>query len=224
MALPVNRWMSTWTFQLDAGDAGQDIAEFSLHFGGTSFEPTEGALNTIAEGAYKAWATNMTATRFAAAVSLAGVKSYKYNDAGHVIGIGSFAADEPWHGTSTSPCLPWETSLCLSLYSYTRNTFVTNPRRKRGRIYLPPMSSAQLELANSGYYDDSDLPELFEELVDFVQDAEQDALGVALAPLVVFSRVGQELYEVTDLYIDAKFDSQRRRENRQVAGKLHATL
>jgi len=216
--------MTTWTFQLDAGGAGQDIAELSLHHGGTSFEPPDDQLNNLAQGGYNAWADNMTPTRFAAAVTLAGVKTYRYDAAGHVIGIGSYQDPAPWHGTSTSPCLPWETSLALSLYTYPRGSFVPNPRRRRGRIYLPPMSSAQLELANSGYYSDSDLPNLFEELHDFVQNSGDDALGVALAPLVVFSRVAEALYPVTDLYIDARFDSQRRRENAQVAGKLHIEL
>jgi len=221
---PTNRWMSTWTFQLSGGGAGDDIAQFSLHFGGTAYEPTDDQLNSIAEGAYKAWADNLTSTRFSTAVSLAGTKSYRYNAAGHVIGIGSYADDVPWAGNSGSPSLPWETSLALSLYSYPRNTFVVDPRRKRGRIYLPPMSSAQLNPGNTGFYVDSDLPDLFDELHDFVEDAEKDALGVALSPPVIFSRVGEELYQVTDLYIDAKFDSQRRRQNKETAGKLHLEL
>lgn len=221
---PTNRWMSTWHFELNRAGVVEEEANFSLHFGGTSYEPTDDQLNSIAEGAYKAWDSNVDSGHFTNAVYLVSTKSYRFNSAGKVIGIGSYADATPWAGSHAPPSLPWETSLALSLYSYERGTFVPNPRRRRGRIYLPPMAAGVLDGSNSGYYSDSGISALLTELHAFVQDAEKDALGVALAPPVVFSRVGEALYQVTDLYIDAKFDSQRRRERSEQAGKLHLPM
>lgn len=224
MAFPTNRWMTTWHFELRRSGVLEEEANFSLHFGGTSYEPTDDQLNSIAEGAYKAWDDNAGSGDYTNAVVLASTKSYRYNDAGYVIGIGSFSPDDKWIGTASGASLPWETSLVLSLYSYERGTFVQNPRRKRGRIYLPPMAASRLDTSNSGYYQDSQVDTLLGQLGAFVEDAEKDALGVALAPPVVFSRVGQALYQITDLYLDAKFDSQRRRERSETAGKAHLSL
>jgi len=225
MVFPTNRWMTTWRFALNRAGNEEDEANFSLHFGGTSYEPTDDQLGSIAEGAYNAWVNNTSPTWFTNAVTLAGTKSYRYNDAGHVIGVGGYApSDDFWHGTHAGPSLPWECALVFSLYSYPRGSFQVNPRRKRGRIYLPPFASSMLDTSNSGFVDNGLMDDLLAGMANFLEDAEKDAVGVALAPPVIFSRVGQALYEVTDLYMDAKIDVQRRRQKSESAGSLHLPL
>lgn len=221
---PTNRWMTTWHFELNRSGTVEEEANFSLHFGGTSYEPEDSSLDDLAEGAYKAWKSNMGTSDWTNAVYLYYCRTYKFNAAGKVTAQGQFADPTPWHGTGTGASLPWETSLALSLYSYERGSFVQNPRRRRGRIYLPPMASSVLDTSNSGYYADSQLDDLLGELHSFMLDAGDSAAGVPLAPPVVFSRVGEALYPISDLYIDAKFDSQRRRERSENAGKLHIPL
>jgi hypothetical protein len=217
--------MTTWNFELNRVGVPEDVAQLSLHFGGTSYEPTDQQLGSIAEGGYNAWNENMDAAWFTNAVTLTKVSSYRYNDAGKAIGVGVYQPNDPkWHGTHAGPSLPWETALVCSLYSYPRGSFQVNPRRKRGRIYLPPMAASVLDTSNSGYVSDALVTEILAACANFIEDAEKESLGVALSPPVIFSRVGQELYEVTDLYMDAKIDAQRRRQNSETAGVIHLPL
>ena len=139
---------------------------------------------------------------------------------GHTLREQRYVPPTPWVGTSTQPSLPWETSLCVSLYCYPRGTFQPNARRRRGRFYLPPMSSAVLASNNSGFVADNVAHGVLSQMHDFCRDAWQSYLGVDEAHLGVFSRADSTVYPVVQISLDAKIDSQRRRQNREIAGAL----
>jgi hypothetical protein len=114
--------------------------------------------------------------------------------------------------------LPWETSLAASLYTYPRGTFVPQARRKRGRFYLPPMGADQLDASNSGFFPDATIDAMLAEIVGFLQDSRETDVGAVTGTLGVFSRVDGVIRDVIQVSMDAKYDSQRRRQNRENAG------
>lgn len=225
MAFPLSAYQQRYNFSLTRVGTKEDIAVFSLWqkpLGGAVY--TDSQLAEAAHGGYNAWNTNVDPGKYSAAVTLESVTCTSYDASGKTLFEQNYVAGTPWQGASSGKALPWEVSLAVSLYTYPRGTFVQNGRRKRGRYYLPVQTSNQLANNDSGYYDDSLIAGQLLEQVSFLSDSQQDSLGVQIADLAVFSRMDGVLRPVTDVYIDAKFDSQRRRENREVAGVLHQSM
>lgn len=222
MAIPLNAVEITWTFDLNRDGTQEDIAEFSIWCYDADYAPDQAGLLALAIGGGNAWTDNVATTPWTSNVALATITARNFQANGHTLMEARTAPTNPWAGSGGEPALPWETSLALSLYTYERGTFVTNGRRKRGRIYLPPMSSQTLESSNSGYFSNAALPGLLTRLVDFVGRVGQDGLGVKHTHPGIYSRVDGVVRDITQLSIDAKFDSQRRRQNREVAGILGA--
>jgi len=219
MAVPASAYYLRYNFELKQGSIDQDIAVFGLWMkplGGAEYGDAE--LAHAAEGGYKAWDTNMDVALWGNNVRLQSVTASSYLPNGHTLAERNFVPVTPWTGQSAQKCLPWETSMCVSLYTYERGTFVVDGRQKRGRFYLPPQTAGQLENSNSGFYLNDGLPTLLGMVKDFLIDAQKSDLGVQIADLAVFSRMAGELRPVTKLYMDAKFDVQRRRQNRETAG------
>lgn len=206
-------------FELLALTSPADIAEFSLWMAGVDgAEYGDPQLHSAAIGACHAWQDNVNQNHFSSAVEFSTVTARNFLANGHTNHEQVFVADGSWVGNAAGASLPWETSLCCSLYTYPRGSFIPNARRRRGRFYLPPMSSDQLENANTGFYSDGELPDLLSELQAFLHAAREDMVGVQVGDLVVYSRVDGASNNVTQLSIDAKFDSQRRRQNREPVG------
>lgn len=151
-------------------------------------------------------------------------------------GVALFTGADAWQGAGPKS-LPWETSLCVSLFGYERGIFAANKGRRRGRFYLPPMSSGVLNDVG-GEIDSTPLGYISGCIHDFLNDVQGMTIGgdgVGTAPdyfnLVIMS-IGTPLkplspttFPVTDVYIDSKFDSQRRRERQQPARQtLHTTV
>lgn len=218
---PLDSYSILYHFGLERGATTEDMAEFTLWMTADGGAPGETQLAQIAIGAYSAWQGNMDPEYFTNACYLYRTVARNYNAAGHVIAEGVYAPDPPWIGTADGASLPWSTSLVASLYTYQRGTFVADPRRKRGRIYLPPMAASVLDPSNSGYFENGEMATLIGQVHDFLEEAQQEALGVKVGTLGVFSRMDEEVRDVTNLYMDAKFDVQRRRTNREVAGHLN---
>jgi hypothetical protein len=212
----------TFKFNLTRVGTLEDIAEFTVWCATDGFEPDDAGLLKLAVGAGNAWTDNAGPSYWSDNVSLATITARTFMSDGHTLREQITAPVDPWVGVGSNPALPWESSLVLSLYTYPRGTFISNGRRKRGRIYLPPMSSEWLDNSNSGYFSNTALPGFFANMVDFIGRVGQDDLGVKLTHPVVFSRVDGVTREITQLSIDAKIDVQRRRQNREVAGVLTA--
>lgn len=221
MSTPADAYQLTWNFPLTRVATQEDIAEFSLWFAGVGgAEYGDEQLASAAQGGYNAWVNNMSAGHWCNNVLLDSVTATNYLTTGHILHQQNYVGDGSWVGEHPGPAMPWETALAVSLYTYPRGTFVTHGRRKRGRYYMPPMAAGVLDGSNSGYYSDSALAALLAECKAFLEDAGQDKLGATIGTLSVFSRVDSELRPVSQVTLDAKFDSQRRRENREKAGYL----
>lgn len=220
----------TWTFTLKQGSVAQDIAEFSLWFQyGPGGSAPQSDLDFLAQNGADAWSAQVSPNHYGTNVSLLNCTAKIFDVAGHTLRESQKTPADAWHGVATDACLPWETSLCISLYTYVPDTFVPNGRRQRGRYYLPPMVSTVLEGGNSGFVQNALLPTLLGEQVNFYGKL---YAGAGFDPLVVipivYSRsagkdsdpVPPEFYIVSHLVADAKIDSQRRRQNREDAGRI----
>lgn len=221
MSTPADAYFVRYQFTLIKVNTPEDIAEMGLWFralGGAEYGDPE--LASIAEGAYNAWNAHMNPGLWATNVELSSVVASNYLANGHTLHEQNFVPETPWVGSDSAAAMPWETSLAVSLYTYPRGTFVTDGRRKRGRCYLPPMAASQLDPSNSGFFKNSNFAGLLTAVSAWLNDADQDRLGVQVGRLAVFSRADSETRDVVQISMDAKFDSQRRRQNREIAGHV----
>lgn len=216
---PADLYYVRYNFLLLRGSGQEDICDMGLWMkgvGGAEYDDTE--LASIAVGAYNAWGANVVSGVWATNVKLDSVTASNYLPNGHTLHEQVYVPGTKWVGTDTGAALPWETSLCVSLYTYPRGAFEPQARQKRGRFYLPPMAAAMLDGSNSGFFRNDQFSGFLDTIVGFLGDAQQDQLGVAVGELAVFSRVAGASRKVIQVSADAKFDSQRRRQNREVAG------
>jgi hypothetical protein len=86
------------------------------------------------------------------------------------------------------------------------------------------MSGSSLDTSNSGFYDNGSIAAQLAEQVAFLGDAQQDMVGADVGVLVIYSRVDGVHRDVVQVSMDAKFDSQRRRQNREDAGHLETSF
>jgi hypothetical protein len=112
--------------------------------GGAEYNDAE--LNSAANGAVNAWQNNINQGHYSSAVVFSDVVARNFLANGHTNHEQVAVADGGWVGTASGASLPWETSLCTSLYTYPRGSFVSDARRKRGRYYLPPMTTGPSRL------------------------------------------------------------------------------
>lgn len=218
---PLDLYQLVFRFDLLELTSPADIAEFSLWMAGVDgAEYGDPQLHSAAIGACHAWQDNINQGRFSTAVEFASVTARNFLANGHTNHEQVFDADGGWVGSASGASMPWETSLCQSLYCYPRGSFIPNARRRRGRFYMPPMAATVLDPTNTGFYSNSDLATLHTEVHDFLVAAEKDMVGVKIGDLVVYSRVDGSHNNVIQLSVDAKFDSQRRRQNREPVGHL----
>lgn len=216
---PLDLYVLTFEFSLNRVGTNEDIALFDLSFSGVDgAEYNDTELASAAQGGINSWIANSTKTYWTTNVQFSFVTATNYLANGHINHQQRVPVGATWVGTSDPPALPWETSLAVSLYTYPRGTFVSNGRRKRGRFYLPPMASSALDPSNSGYLHDSSVGPLLSDMHDFLAAAGESGVGVPVGVLGVYSRVDGVVRDVSELSLDAKFDSQRRRQNRESAG------
>lgn len=138
----------------------------------------------------------------------------------------TFDGDDAWSGTATNS-LPWETTVCISLYGYVPGTFTPNKPRKRGRLYLPP-PAASASSGTAGQVFSADLSELVGNVTAFFNAVQGSPLGNTTGPgendyfdLRVISRGTPEKplaptsTPIIVVQADSRIDSQRRREQSQ---------
>jgi hypothetical protein len=157
----------------------------------------------------------MDTTPFPQAMTLHGAKARRVSAAGLTLAEqAAVPSGTAWAGTDPNS-MPWEVAVAMSLYSYTPGTFIPHGRRRRGRCYLGPMGTSNIQGDGPGYIKTAVVTALLGEFKAFLHDG--PGMGfVAGAPnqldLGVFSRMDSHIYGLTDLRCNNKFDSQRRRE------------
>jgi hypothetical protein len=145
---------------------------------------------------------------FSSAVELQQTIAGRYDTAEHVLNEQSHVSSlGDWVGADTHS-LPWQTTMCVNIYSYTPGTFIPHNRRRRGRIYLPPMGVNALAADFSGEMVAGLTTTMLGYVKNYFQGYSSTAAGWTLG---VLSRVASHLYTATDLTTDDKFDTQRRR-------------
>lgn len=214
-----------FSFPLTLIAAQVEVAEFTIWLQADA-EPDDwdDAIVIWAQSAADAWSDGVSASAFCNNVHLEQVYARHYGPDGKLANEQSAVPNNPWVGTASPPALPWETSLAVSTYTYEPGTFTPHGRRKRGRYYQPPMAASALDHSNSGYHDDTSMAAVLTEQVGFLRLLGTNDFGVQQAVPCVFSRMDGVLRPITWLAIDAKFDSQRRREHSEPAGRLREEL
>lgn len=120
-------------------------------------------------------------------------------------------------GSSTSPSLPLEVAEVVSLYGYDTGDFVPLRARKRGRMYLPPWSTAQM--SSGGRFLDAACQDLADFVGDFLTSVNNfpGTLNIAGGNVSVLSSAGAGLATtVVRVAVGDVPDAQRRRRRSQV--------
>lgn len=215
---PADMISTTFQFGL-SDDAGQvENAEFTLwQQGGSPDLPTDwdAGLLGLATEAYGSWVSHATTSWFSTFVKLVEVKSAHYNTAGHTLQEQTYSAGTLWVGTASGASLPWQISLCVSLYGYQPGTFTPDNKSKRGRVFLPPMATALIANNANGELDNSHVLQACNLVKGIVNDLSGYTLPTAPSGIVqlvsVFSRKNQNTVPITYVSADNKWDTQRRR-------------
>ncbi len=229
MPVPADNVKLIMIFALNDGSADVEVAEcgiWGMLNGGSGAPDYPTQLQALAVGALAAWTAHAPVAEFSSAVVLKQAKAVHYNTSGHTLAEGVAApTGTPWQGTA-SQSLPWEVSLCLSLYGYNRGTFEPNAARKRNRTYLPPMGAVIMGNAITGRLSATNANAVLTWYKAFLADVSSVALGSSwvFAPQVL-SKGGTKppldpdgtLTAVQQISVDDKLDSQRRRERQQPA-------
>lgn len=143
-------------------------------------------------------------------------------------GQATFDGDDAWVGTA-SFSLPWETALVVSLYGY-GGGFTPDKRRKRGRMYLPPLATSACQ-TTQGQITQSIVLDIASQMEAFFNEVQGAEMGTTVPPatdsdyfdLRVISRgtpakpLTPTSTQLIRLVVDSKVDSQRRRERSQDA-------
>lgn len=211
----------TVQFDLQNGsDVVLDQAEFRIWSDApTPVSDWDAWLTDVAEFARDHWISGVSKTHFSPAVVLNRVICGRYDTAGHTVNEKvATASPTDWIG-SAAKSLPWQVSAVISLYTYERGTFVTDGKRKRGRIYLPPLGDSIIGDSTTG------------EMLLATAQALRDDVGTWLTAIVghtpaggstsfhpvVLSLAGDFSNELSFLSVDTKLDTQRRREKQLTA-------
>lgn len=215
MAFPTDCWKIQYTFDL-GGDGEVAVTGFHARWsgGGLSMDEQAATLAGRAAAAWKAGFDGHTSW-FGSGVVLAKTAAY------HVIegpgpsdhwSSGPVASDETWSG-SGADSLPWECSLVITTEAIPAGTNVPNARRRRGRIYLPPMSPTVLAGVN-GFILNTAQPTIMAAALAWLE-AWNDEVSGAQTRVVVLSRRGAMQTDVDHVSMDSQLDLQKRRQNRQ---------
>ncbi len=221
MPQPDNMVFLVTQFALFDGSANVEIAEFGM-YGSFSWDPGDdaswqAALGALAAADLAAWTSNVAVSHFSAGAILSTAIATRQNTTGHAVQEArEVPSGTPWQGTADLS-LPWEVSMCINLYTYMRGTFVPHNRRRRGRIYLPPLGASTIGNEFSGKMGATQVTDILSDVHDYLSDLATTDLGASghrWEPQVL-SKVGNSVAGVVQLSTDDRFDSQRRREKQQ---------
>lgn len=225
MATPSDNVFLLWSFEMDLDTTPTEIAQTGVWASpGDGFPVSSADWNTylsdLAAAAADAWQANMAAGNFAAELKLKYAKAIHYDAAGHTANEGQHGPGTGWAGTGGA-ALPWQCAQVVGLYSYTPGSFIPQARRRRGRCYLPGLSTTMMASDGLGLMDSTKAVanrNNFKATLHAIATA-MATPGRGFIPMV-YSRMDAHLYAVTDLTTDVKVDTQRRRANRLTAPRL----
>lgn len=130
-------------------------------------------------------------------------------------------------GKGTSGMLPPELAGCISLYGYAQGAFTPNSSRKRGRIYLPGLSTGQLD-ANGRWGAWNQIATAYAQAFTYMHDRQMDSRPTPAtqerALLCVLSRTYGLTTPVVAVSADNVYDVQRRRQNQLTPLRAYATV
>lgn len=208
-------------FSLNSSSGPEDEAMFGI-YGNFNWTPStdadwDSALADLATAARGNWVSDVAKTYFSPGTNLDQAKASRQNSTGHTLNEGADASTGgDWSGTA-SQSLPWENSLVISLYSYPRGSFTSNARRKRGRIYLPPLGTNLLVDTDTGLASISFVEAIRDDIKSWLHDVQTTNLGSSghnWSPQIL-SRAAVDTYGLNYLSVDNKLDVQRRRQKSQ---------
>lgn len=224
MAQPADLVKLVTVFDLvDDSNAPQETAEFGI-WGKLTADPASSpewdhALQQLAQGAVNGWSSTIPPDHYSHGAKLKQCRAIRADAAGHTANEQVSNPATPWQGTATAHSLPWSSTLVVSLYTYTPGSFIAFAGRRRGRVYPPPLNVSVLETTNQGeIHPDTALIMLnnFGAWLSLCQSSIADPAPNPWIPGVL-SVTGGNWNHVTDLAIDTKIDTQRRRERSQQA-------
>jgi hypothetical protein len=225
MAQPADLVRLVTVFDLrDDTPAPVETAEFGI-VGQFTAPPTTGAawdtaLLTLAQGAADLWSTGISPAFFSHGDSLKQCRAIRMSAAGATLNEQVAAPAAPWVGDATQHSLPWSSSLVVSLYTYTPGSFIAHAGRRRGRVYPPPLNISVLNTVNQGTISPANALTMLNDFHDWLFAVAGlpalATLGIEWQPGVLSLAAGN-FNRLTDLAIDTKIDTQRRREKTQKA-------
>jgi hypothetical protein len=172
-------------------------------------------LSAAAHGAMESFSPS----GFSGALALADTKASRIGTDGKVLAEKvHVAAGGDWDGGS-SGSLPWSSACVVSLYTYTPGAFVAHGGRRRGRVYLGPLGPDALASDTSGEISSNFASGLATHFHTYLTTIQSASLGGSFGPARpgVLSRMNGTWSVLTDLVVDEKLDTQRRRSKSQTA-------
>lgn len=215
----------TFAFGLFEGSAQQEVAEPSVYFraGAVPSDPavTNAILNDMATAALASLVANVDTANHSATVQALHCRVALEDTAGHTLfeKIVAAAGALAWQGTGAAACLPWSSSLVISLYGYTPGEFDPFGKSKRGRMYLPPFATTVMHNDGTGKLAIAlcgDLVDQWGQVLQELQQHDYSGFPTFSPVLVINSRRQVQAFPVTHLRVDNKLDTQRRRERQQL--------
>lgn len=232
MASPITRPADlvrlTMQFNLQKGGVNQEVAEFDTWWriaSGATPASWDTFLLEFATASYTSWKADLTPAYFPASLIFGQAKASRCDDLGHVVNEQVYVPTSSIWGGASGSSMPWQLTDCVGLYSFEPSGFTANARRKRGRIYLPPMQATELHDPDDGEM----LPALSTAVMEAVNNWIVDTTAstysgppVVVPELVILSlgpyttAGSPAVYPVTWLRNDTVWDTQRRRRDRIV--------
>lgn len=177
-------------------------------------------LQEFAQAAIDGWIAEVNHSFFPNSVSLKAAVASRCDDIGHVVDEKVVATSSGDYTGTGGNSLPWQIANAVGLYSYEPGTFVSNQRRKRGRIYLPPQASSELSDPDTGEMVPAVATAIMEAINNWIVSVESAAYsgpptvvpGLVVLSLGPYTTAGSPaVYPVTWVRTDSVWDTQRRR-------------
>lgn len=217
MAVPAGTYKARFTFDLGTPPVEQAVFGFHLRNADTASQATTDALATHVGAA---WDGHSSALKpfFGPHVVLKTIDVYGLDATNHTTTKSTLtypaSGTGSWIGSGTNS-LPWECAPVVSLHGYTTGSFVPAARRKRGRMYLPPVAISKISNSD-GILNNTDV-DTIRSTVQAVLEAVNDIpAGLSSqARVVILSLAGGFNTDVQDVVSTSTIHSQRRRERSQ---------
>ena len=154
------------------------------------------------------------------------VKTYLLDTTGHTTAEGqhTFSPGDV-AGSGSTNMLPPEVALVLGLYSYPPGGFAPQKGRKRGRIYLPYLTSSNL--TSDGKVTGANCQSIangWASIFNAINTIESASGRTDPMGLVVLSRAAGATFEVGYTVVDDHWDAQRRRQHQDTPVRHQAVV